>query len=334
MRPFLLSCGTLWVLMFIVLRSPVAAESLPHTLHPQISSQSYYLVDSEYLPQIKQDIATLVEWGSKSQFSLLTAPGLRLQLGGEFGSIRQKNDLVGDDDYALKRKSFFAGFSLVKGEHFSAQGKISFEAYANDGQSGYYRLQDDENLVTGLLNWTWKSEPWRITGKYYRARETDSIYDVASGRALLNLETQGLAGVELGYQFHPAWETALSLYHESYGTDQIDQFNINGQIAFRTQFAALSRVAAGVGYYLEEKETIVNLTVEGGDSNREKLSFGWSGEVEWADIDRSVLLGGSVWCRLGLNKYAALKLQLQGEQEIGDDRDSLLAAYLALNVHF
>jgi len=329
MRSFLLTGCILLVLLLALLPSSVAAKS-----HPEISLQGYYLVDSEYLPQIEQKLATLVEWGNKFQFSVLDIPGLYLQLGGEYGTVRQKNELVGDDDYALVRKSIYAGFSLVTSEYFSAQGKISFERYANNGRDGYYRLDDDEDLLTGSLNCRWQNKPWRITGKYYRSRETDPVYDFAAGRALLNLGTQGLAGVEVGYQFAPAWETAVSVYHENYGTDQEDQFNLNSQVAFRTGAVSISRVSLGVGYYLEEKETIVNLTLEGGYSVKNNLTFGWSGEVEWADIDESVLLGGGLWCRLGLNRYAALKLQLQAEQEVGNDKDSLIAGYLSLDINF
>ena len=119
MRHIQFSSGFLLVLFFSVLQSPVAAESLLSTRHSELSLQGYYLVDSEYLPQVRQKITTLVEWGGGSQFSLLTNPDLLLQLGSGYGTISQENELIGDIDYALKRKSISAGFSLVKSNFFS-----------------------------------------------------------------------------------------------------------------------------------------------------------------------------------------------------------------------
>lgn len=334
MRPVFFSACALWLTIWLGTARPVAAENSATMGYPEVLFQGYYLVDSEYLPQIKQKLATLVEQGGQSQFSLLVAPGLRLQAGGGYGTVQQKNELIGDHDFALKRKIFSAGFSLVQSKSFSSQGILALECFSNDGQKGYYRLQDDENLVTGSLNLTWKSEPWRLAGKYYRSRETDPFYDMTDQRAVLMLKTRNLTGVEIGYQFDPAWETAVSLYYEDYGTTQKDQLNVNAQIAFQTEYLVLSRVAAGAGYYLEEEETILNLTLNGGYTATKPLTLGWSGEIEWADIDASVLVGGNLWFRVNLSAQTALNLQLQAEKEMGDDQDSLLAASLSLTVSF
>jgi len=328
----LLCITTILVWVFLFPGVSGATDSSSTRLHPIVSINGYYRIDSEYLPQIKHDVSHLIEWGNEFDFSLMIKPDFLLRFGGGYGTLRQENILMGDDDYALKHKRVFMGFSLIRDQYFSSYGEIAFARFVNDGHKGYYLLDDDEDLLTGSLNCTWQSQSWRMTGKYYRSRETDLVYNFVEERALLKLKTQELAGVEVGYRVTPAWEAAVSFYHESYGTDQEDQYNVNGQVAYRTQIAALSRIAAGAGYYLEEQETIVNLTVEGGFSEKNSLSWGWNSEVEWADVDESILVGGRLWWRLNLNRKVALQLQLEGEQELGRDKDTLAAAFISLNV--
>jgi len=324
----------------------VAADTTSSPLPPvvQQSSQSWnngvnfttrytWLDETEYLPEIDMDSYRWKERNVQVQLTKTIRSG-RVGFGYIDGTIKQENELYNDTDFALTRKAPFALFDWSWSDKLQTRLRLRYEEYADDGHSGFYQLGSDERLWTGYALISYVDTRWWINASHSRERDPEPIYDAANDRVALDISAQDLSGITFGWLWDPQWETSAAIYYEAYGSDRPDQFNYTAQVTHKPNWLPGLQAALGVGYYTEEKDTLINLTLKYGKQLYKDLALQLEYQCEYSDDEQSLLNQGQL--ALGYAITQQLKFTLSGEygKESGDDHDDSLFAGASLNYRF
>jgi tetratricopeptide (TPR) repeat protein len=288
----------------------------------------------EYAPSIDHEIATWEEQVVNVQASKSWGRGKTLGLGWLESTIYQKNEIYGDVDFSLKRQAPFIYFSWPIFANTSMASRIRDEKFTNDDNSGYYRVDGSEHIITGYLALSYRGSDYWADLNYSREREPDPVYDLDSGRSALNIEVKQLTGISAGYAFAPAWELGASMYYEQYGSIREDQINPNVQLSHWLPWIPGTRVSLGYGYYSQEHENIVNLTTSYQWQPFQDLQFRFEYQLEYSGNEDSLLNQGDVVLSWSIVDRLSMVIRADYSKETGGDQDSNFYAQASLNWSF
>lgn len=285
----------------------------------------------EYAPSISRDIATWEEQTTNVQISKSWGRGKTFGIGWLDSTIYQKNELYGDVDFSLKRQAPFAYFSwpLMQGNSMAL--RIRDEKFTNDDDSGFYRVDGSEHIITGYLNLIHRSESFWTNVTYSREREPDPMYDLENSRSALNIEVKELTGISGGYALAPSYELGASLYYEQYGSARNDQFNPNIQLSHWPGWLPGLRLSLGYGYYTDETENIINLTTSYQLQPYPTLLLRCEYQLEYSENEDSLLNQGDILMSWSVTRRISLTVRADYSMETGDDEDSNFYAQASLN---
>ncbi|MBN2644561.1 MAG: hypothetical protein JXR59_03685 [Desulfuromonadaceae bacterium] len=289
--------------------------------------------ETEYLPEIKGDLYAWQEESVELRFRTRMQEN-QLSFGIEQGRIEQKNLFFHDTDFDLDRRSVAVGWERVWSPTLSSALSVRCEEYADhDGQS-YYRLGHDKQLWTGQAILRYRQPSWWGELSYSRERDPEPVYDLISDRAALNLRAQELTGINLGWLWNREWETVAGLYYEAYGSHRPDQLNYTVQTLYRPLGFKELTAALGAGYYTEEQETIVNLTLRYSKTLSQQLALEGEYQLEYSDDEQSWLNQGLASVRWKIAAAWQLRGTIEYSRESGEDRDESLLLLAQLDYLF
>nr|WP_320049283.1 hypothetical protein [uncultured Desulfuromonas sp.] len=290
-----------------------------------------WLDEREYLPIIGTDIYRWKERTLKVQVDKEIGSG-RFGLGFVDGTIKQENELFNDTDFALTRKAPFVHVDYQWTPQILTRCQLRYEQFSDDGTSGYYQLGEDKELWTGYAVLSYLEQNWWLNLSYARERDPEPIYDAATDRIALDISAQELSGATIGYVWTPHWESSLGLFYESYGSDRPDQFNYTVQLTHQPAWLMALRASLGVGYYTEEKDTLINLTLDYRRNLAKNVTLQLEYQLEYSDDEQSLLNQGQILVRYRLAKQWDLLLMTEYSRESGDDKDKTL--YLVGSIEY
>lgn len=292
-----------------------------------------WLDETEYLPEIDSDIS---QWKERNLYLQLTKSigAGRFGFGYIDGTIKQENELFNDTDFALTRKAPFALLDWQWTPKLRSLVRLRFEEYSDDGRSGFYQLGDDESLWTGHAVISYIDSRFWLNFSYARERDPEPIYDAINDRVELEITGQELTGATMGWVWTPEWETSAGIYYESYGSDRPDQFNYTAQLTHQPSWLTRLRASLGVGYYTEEKDTLVNLTLNFSQPLSKRLTLQLEYQLEYSDDEQSLLNQGQTILRYTITRQLALAISGEYSKENGDDRDDSLFAVASIDYSF
>ncbi|MCK9173409.1 MAG: hypothetical protein M0O99_07950, partial [Desulfuromonas thiophila] len=167
---------------------------------------------------------------------------------------------------------------------------------------------------------------------YQRQRDPEPVYNIATERAELHLGAQQLSGLLAGWLLRPGWHLTLGAYYEDYATDRPDQINSLVQLSHQPGWLPRLEAAVGLGYFDEEQETIVNLTLKYSGQLCRQLRWQLEYQLEYSDLERSWLNEGLVELRWNLWRELSASCSLAASNENGDDRDQSLILLAGLEI--
>jgi hypothetical protein len=299
----------------------------------KVSTSYMWLDESEYLPELAADGYTWQERNYYVQLSKSIASG-SFGLGYIDGTIKQENEFYNDIDFALTRKAPFAMLSWQWSDKLTSTVRVRREEYSDDGRAGFYLLGKDQTLWTGYGRISYVEHNWWLNVSYARERDPEPVYDATNERAALDISAQTLSGMTLGWLVHPQWETAAGIYYESYGSTRPNQFNYTVQLTHKPLWLPRLQAALGVGYYTQEKDTLVNLTVDYSQPINKALALRFEYQLEYSSDEQSVLNQGRVILAYAITKQFSLNISGEYGKESGDDHDDSLFALASLDWRF
>lgn len=285
-----------------------------------LRSDYFSLYDKQYLEEFDQYLYRWREQTVQLQARHNFGSNRSLSFGVLDGSIRQYSLVFDDYDFRLRRRGLFAQIHTSLYPGLTLQTRLRYETFDNDG-SGYYRLDKPEELLTGFAVLTRHMHRSWLSLSYSRERDPEPVYDLDSGRAELNIGAQELSGINYGHRLGSATELVASVYYEAYASDRPAQWNGNLHLLWHPAFMPQFQVAAGSGYYTQERETIFNTTLNWKQPLSAKLALEFEYQLEHAVRDNSLLHQGEVFITTRLGHNWTFSLQLTGGQEYGEDED-------------
>jgi len=302
----------------------------------RILTRVYYSFqhEEEYAPSIDRDLATWEEQAMNVQASKSWGLGKTLALGWLESTIYQKNEIYGDVDFSLKRQAPFVHFSWPLFQGASMAIRVRDEKFTDDDESGYYKINGSEHIITGYLALSYRGDGYWTNFNYSREREPDPVIDLASGRSALNIEVKELTGFSGGIALAPTWELGTSFYYEQYGSDREDQVNPNIQISHWFPSLPGARVSLGYGYYSEEYENITNLTTSYQWQPRKNVQLRLEYQLEYSSQEDSLLNQGDILMTWNIVDRLSLVLRADYSQESGGDEDNNFYTQASLNWSF
>lgn len=280
----------------------------------------YYLHDKQYLEELDQFLYRWSEQTLQLQARRELSPNQSLSFGVLDGTIRQYNLVFDDYDFQLQRRGIFAQIHMPLRPDLILQTRVRYETFDNDG-SGYYRVDERKELLTGFAVLTWQLQRAWLSLSYSRERDPEPIYAEDTGRVELNIAAQELSGVNYGWRLNRTMELVASVYYEAYASARPDQWNGNMQLLWQPSFLPQLQWATGAGYYTQERETILNTTLAWKQPLSSKLALEFEYQLEHAGRDNSLLHQGEVFVTTRVGKNWTISLQLTGGQEYGEDED-------------
>lgn len=291
------------------------------------------LTEKEYLPNIGADIYTWTEERLQMQMQVFIRPRVYVTVGWLDANIEQKNELYGDLDFRLQNQAPSLGFGLPVGSMVKIRGQVATEEYNNDSSNAFYQLEKKQTLVTGYFETSMTAGNVWAAASYKRERDTDPILDVLTDRARLNISAQELSGLAISWKANPRFEFGSSIYYEQYETQLADQFNINAEMAYNPAWSKSLSLSLGSGYYTEEEETLVNMTV-GYFTVIGALDLSLEWQLEFSDNENSLLNQGRAFMKYYVVKNVSCYMQGEYGQESGDDKDTFYTATAGLELAF
>lgn len=324
----------------------VAADTTSSVLPPtvQVSTPDWYqgfnlstgytwLEETEYLPEIDADSYIWKERNFQVQLSKTISSG-RFGFGYIDGTIKQENELYNDTDFALTRKAPFALFDWRFSDKLQTRLRVRYEEYSDDGQSGFYQLGSDQNLWTGYGLISYVESKWWVNVSHSRERDPEPIYDAVNDRVALDISAQELSGLTFGWLWNQQWETSAAVYYEAYGSARPDQFNYTAQVTHKPTWLPQLQAALGVGYYTEENDILVNVTLNYRKQLFKDLAVQLEYQLEYSDDEQSLLNQGQLILGYALTKQLNLTVSTEYGKESGDDHDDSLFMVAGLNYRF
>ena len=292
-----------------------------------------WLDESEYLPEIDDDISTWQERNLHLQLTK-TIGSARFGFGYIDGTIKQENKLYNDTDFALTRKAPFVLVDWLWNDKLHSLISLRYEEYSDDGRSGFYQLGDDETLWTGYAKISYVEDNWWFNISHSKERDPEPVYDAINDRVGLDITAQELSGAALGWLWTPQWETSAGIYYEAYGSDRPDQFNYTLQLTHKPLWLPQLQASLGAGYYTEEKDTLINLTLNYRQPLSKNLTLQLEYQLEYSDDEQSLLNQGQVALRYAITKQIGISVSGEYGKESGDDHDDSLFAIASVDYRF
>ncbi|MDD3801666.1 MAG: hypothetical protein PHV45_05640 [Desulfuromonas thiophila] len=290
-----------------------------------------WLEETEYLPELGQDLYRWQERSSQLQLGTSLAHH-RIGAGLEQGTIEQKSLLFGDNDFSLNQRAAFVQWQYEAAKGFNASAELRCEHFTDRGDSGFYRLNNTRDLWTGTARLHYQGAVNWLSLSYQRQRDPEPVYNIATERAELHLGAQQLSGLLAGWLLRPGWHLTLGAYYEDYATDRPDQINSLVQLSHQPGWLPRLEAAVGLGYFDEEQETIVNLTLKYSGQLCRQLRWQLEYQLEYSDLERSWLNEGLVELRWNLWRELSASCSLAASNENGDDRDQSLILLAGLEI--
>jgi hypothetical protein len=315
----------------VITQVPKPADSEPANVSTIKFSLSYSSqTEQEYLPSIEHNLFTWHEVNREATLSYQWGWRQAISGGWQHSTIKQKNDLLGDVDFSLIRQGPYIQAALPLYGQWMMQARIADEEFTNNDGNAYYQLTGTDSIVTGYLVAGYASEKYWIDISYDRQRDPEPDYDPLLNRAKLDIKIKELSGVSVGHIVSPEWSVSSSLYYEQYETVIEDQFNINGLVSYTPQQLKTVDFSLGAGYYSEEKETIVNLSV-GYLWQWDQLDGNINYQLEYSENDQAWL--NQAGCQLNwmINKNVSLSARSLYGKEFGDDQDTIFSFEAGVN---
>ncbi len=294
----------------------------------------YFQHEKEYAPTIEHDLATWEEQAVTAQVSKSWGHGKSIGIGWLEGTIYQKNELYGDVDFSLKRQAPFFQFSWPLLDNLAMALRIRDEKFTNNDNSGYYKVNGSEHIMTGYLALSYRGSGFWADMNYSREREPDPVYDTADQRSALNIEVKQLSGISGGYGFADNWEIGSSLYYEQYGSTRKDQWNPNIQLSHWFSGLPGARISLGYGYYTDEHENIVNMTSSYQWNPLERLQLRVEYQLEYSGNEDSWLNQGDIVMSWKIVDRLSLVVRTDYSREYGGDEDNNFYTQASLNWAF
>ncbi len=262
------------------------------------------------------------------------APNRYLALGWFEGEIEQENEYYHDTDFALSRRGpqLSAAYGWAKG--VALKMRLRDERFADNGNRGFYRLNGEQELLTGYLLAEYNADSWWLSLSHEREHNPDPIFDPVSGRGLLAVRAQELSGVNGGWDFTRLWELAGSIYYEHYQNDRPDQFNLNAQLRHRPALLPGLTLTLGSGYYTEERESIINLNAEYQRQLGTGAALRLGYQLEYALREATLLHEAEALTTIALRPNLNLIVRLIYGREDGGTPDSFFQAETGLEYRF
>lgn len=296
----------------------------------EISTHYSWLDETEYIPEIDDDAYQWIERSTTVQVTKTFQSG-RFGFGYSEGTIKQENEQYNDTDFALDRTTPFILADWQFSPQLSGHTKIRFESFSNDGNSGFYQLDEDKDLWTGYGSLRYTDMQWWLNLSYARNRDPEPIYDAVNDRVDLDISAQELIGMTVGKLWTPQWETAVGLYYEAYGSTRPDQLNYTAEVTHKPLWLAGLQSALGVGYYTEEKDTLINLRLRYQKVISSDLTTQIEYQLEYSDDEQSILNQGLLVAQYKITPHWTARASIEYSQETGDDEDKSLYAVAQLS---
>lgn len=289
----------------------------------EISSQYSWLDETEFIPEIGNDAYRWLERSTTVQITKSMGAG-RFGFGYTEGTIKQENELYNDTDFALERTAPFILADWQFSPQLSGHTRVRFESFRNDGNSGFYQLDEDKELWTGYGSLRYTDRNWWLNLSYARNRDPEPVYDALNDRVDLDISAQELVGMTVGKLWTRQWESALGLYYETYGSTRPDQLNYTAEVTHKPLWMTGLQAALGVGYYTEEKDTLVNLCVRYQKQLSSNLTCQIEYQLEYSDDEQSLLNQGQLVAQYKITSHWSAAASIEYSQETGDDKDKSL----------
>lgn len=308
-----------------------AQDRLKRSHRIQVNTYYFFQHQKEYAPSIDHDLATWDEQAITVQVSKSWGRGKTIGLGWLESSIEQENELYGDVDFSIKRRAPFFQLSWPVLDDLAMAFRIRDEEFTNNDDSGFYKIDGTEHIVTGYLALTYRGAGYWFDMNYSREREPDPVYNAADQRSALNIEVKQLTGLSGGYGFAKNWEIGSSLYYEQYGSSRKDQWNPNIQLSYWSPGLPGSRISLGYGYYTEEDENIINLTTSYQWNPLERFQMRIEYQLEYSGNEDSWLNQGDIVVSWAIVDRLSLSIRTDYSQEYGGDNDTQFFTQASLN---
>lgn len=289
-----------------------------------------WLEETEYIAEIDDDAYLWKEESTTVQITK-TFKSSRFGFGYTQGTIKQENEQFNDTDFSLERTALFILADWKFTPQLSSHALVRFESFSNDGNSGFYQLDDDEDLWTGYGSLRYTDKQWWLNLSYARNRDPEPIYDALNDRVDLDISAQELVGMTIGKMWTPQWETAAGLYYEAYGSTRPDQLNYTAEVTHKPLWLAGLQAALGVGYYTEEQDTLINLCLRYQKQISSDLTLQIEYQLEYSDDEQSTLNQGQLVARYKITPHWTARTSIEYSQETGDDKDNSLYAVAQLS---
>lgn len=296
----------------------------------EVSVRYSWLDETEYIPEIDDDAYKWKEESTTTQITKAFDSG-RFGFGYLQGTIKQENEQYNDTDFALERSAPFILADWDFTSKLASHLLIRYESFSNDGNSGFYRLDNDKDLWTGYGSLRYTELDWWLNFSYARNRDPEPIYDAINDRVDLDISAQELAGMTVGKMWTPQWETALGLYYEAYGSTRPDQFNYTAEVTHKPQWLAGFQAGLGVGYYTEEQDTLINLRLLYQKQLNASFTYQVEYQLEYSDDEQSTLNQGQLVVQYKITPHWIASASVEYSQESGDDKDKSLYAIAQLS---
>jgi len=311
------------------LEQKIVESGKTSTIKFSLSYSSY--TEEEYLPEIDDYLFTWREDTREAGISYQWGWHKSISGGWQQGTIKQENDLLGDIDFALKRQGPYLQAAFPLYGKWVAKARIADEEFTNDNNNGYYQLADPEHIITGNLVVSYVLEDFWLDLSYNRHRDTEPDFDTLLNRSKLDIKTKKLSGLSLGRLLSPEWTASGSIFFEQYETVIEDQFNFNGLVSYSPRQLKTIDISLGAGYYTEEQETLVNLSV-GHLWQWRQLSGNINYQMEYSHNDQAWLNQAGLLCNWPITRNISLSIQSIYGREFGDDQDTFFSFNAGVNL--
>ncbi|MDM8541582.1 tetratricopeptide repeat protein [Desulfococcaceae bacterium HSG9] len=293
-----------------------------------------YIADDQYLPALKRSVYKWNEASAQIQIAKHWGPHKMASVGFLRSHIDQENELYGDTDFSLLRQAPFIHLAWPFSDFIKTQMRLRYEIFEDREDDGFYQLGATKNLWTGYLLINYANDNIWANLSYSRERDPDPLYEAETDRAQLNIETQELSGLEVGWGLAPSWEIAGSVFYESYGTLRSDQFNLNIQQTYRPSWLPALETALGAGYYTEEDETLVNWTAGYKWNFMKRMGLKLEYQLEYSANEDSWLNQGELLLTWRISPRLSFALRSHFGQEVNGDRDTYFLVDSGLEYRF
>ena len=309
-------------------------DGLRLSLAPRARLSFRHARHREFWPASDQDLYRVHDTTLTLQADAQVIDGLRLGAGWLTGRLRQESLVYGDDDFDLTRRGWFLTADWKARPDLRLSLRLRRELYSNDDDTSYFKMPDDQELITGFALAQYITGPWWVNASFSRERDPWPEVDPASGRGVLRLEAQELAGLAVGRALAPGWEVGGSAFYEMYGSQRPDQLNLNAQFTHRPLWLPDLRLSLGLAHYLEESENLVNLLAGYQVSLAPGLDLELKYQLEYSRNEDSWLNQADLLVSWRITPRFRLTLLGTLGRESGGDNDQYWSVDTGLEVRF